>query len=212
MRVEFKYLVPLADVERLRLFLEGVGVRDKFCKNGSYVVSSLYFDSVNLGAFWDKAEGVFSREKFRVRFLDGVVVLEKKCKAGILGWKDRFYKGDSLNGVALEFRDNVLSGSLVPFVTISYNRLAFVVGDCRVTIDSDIVVEKDGCVLDVCPGFCVFEVKFINNRLPSVIYDAIRDFNLKRIAFSKYYEGVVVLYGKNPRTVVPEQFCISALF
>lgn len=211
MRIEFKYLVHESRVDELLGLLDVIGKKDKHCVNGSYEVLSLYFDSVDLVAFNEKAEGLFSREKFRVRFLKNTTVLEKKCKAGILGWKERYFKKDGVNKVFLDFKNLFLKGYIYPVIFVKYDRFAFRLGDCRVTVDRNVRVVKKGLVKNICPGFCILEVKFINNRLPSVIYDVICRFDLRRVAFSKYYEGVVAIYGRYPRTIIPERFCIRSL-
>ena len=58
--------------------------------DGSYRVTSLYFDTPADKALREKLDGVSEREKFRIRFYNGdpsVMHLEKKVKRGGLGYK-----------------------------------------------------------------------------------------------------------------------------
>lgn len=67
-RYELKYLAKLAEK---KLFLKAVLpnlVPDPFGDKGLYRVSSQYFDSPDLDAFWEKLDGVAQRRKFRLRY------------------------------------------------------------------------------------------------------------------------------------------------
>lgn len=67
-RYELKYLAKL---DEKKLFLEAVLDNlepDPFGDKGLYRVSSQYFDSPDLDAYWEKLDGVAQRQKFRLRY------------------------------------------------------------------------------------------------------------------------------------------------
>ena len=209
MRTEFKYLISAKQSKELRDLLELIAKKDKHSVNGGYEVKSLYFDSLDLASFYEKEEGVFSREKFRVRYLKDTVVLEKKCKAGNIGWKNRYYKGDEPNKVFKDFCLALEGKKIHPIVFITYWRFAYDLGACRVTIDTHLTVSNNGFECEIIPHKAILEIKFINNQIPSLLYEAICRMELKRIAFSKYCNGVTKLYGTDLRIINPESFDIN---
>ena len=67
-RYELKFTVS-ADVKRALLGLAGEGLLpDSHGHEGLYRVSSQYFDTPDLKAYWEKLDGVGYRQKFRLRF------------------------------------------------------------------------------------------------------------------------------------------------
>ena len=211
MRSEFKYLFEIRKLPLLLDLLHSVGTRDVHAKTKPYAVKSLYFDSLNLAAYTEKMEGVFSRHKYRIRFLANTTRLEKKCKEGILGYKERYIFGQEPNDVFLTFSGLVNQNKLFPILTISYVRHAFIVGDSRITIDTGLRASAHQFSREICPGTFVLEVKFINGYLPQSILHIIRELNGNRVAFSKYCKGVECIYGRSFQQVIPERFSLNTL-
>jgi len=103
-RFEFKYYLPKNTADKLipallnHMDWDPYIVAASTSGSGSgqdfYSVNSLYFDSPDLGCFWDKESGVGNRKKMRFRFYEDVkdkspVYLEIKRKKDALVIKDR---------------------------------------------------------------------------------------------------------------------------
>ena len=87
-RHEYKFLISRADAELLKLRLPRIMERDPHAGDtGRYTIRSLYFDDVNAAAYYEKADGIDKRTKYRIRFYNydsSVIKLEKKEKLGNL--------------------------------------------------------------------------------------------------------------------------------
>ena len=66
-RHEYKYIIPYGDMLKLREKLDDILTLDR---GGSYVVRSLYFDSVDDEDYYEKQAGVMVRKKLRLRIYD----------------------------------------------------------------------------------------------------------------------------------------------
>ena len=67
-RFELKYVVTKRDIDRLRPEIARYMVRDPYAdENGSYMLSSLYYDSPRLDCYWAKLDGLKFRRKVRIR-------------------------------------------------------------------------------------------------------------------------------------------------
>ena len=88
MRLEYKFLVNKADLNKLRNRLLPFVELDPFVKEGSvheYTVRSIYYDSSNFDFYFEKIDGYKIRKKLRIRSYDKVnnnnlVFLEIKHK------------------------------------------------------------------------------------------------------------------------------------
>jgi len=88
MRLEYKFLVNNADLNKLRNRLLPFVELDPFVKEGStheYTVRSIYYDSSNFDFYYEKIDGYKIRKKLRIRSYDKVknnnlVFLEIKHK------------------------------------------------------------------------------------------------------------------------------------
>jgi hypothetical protein len=69
LRQEFKFYISNEEIMFLRKSLKLLMKLDENSnkKKGLYTITSLYFDSPNNDAFNEKVDGVYSREKFRIR-------------------------------------------------------------------------------------------------------------------------------------------------
>lgn len=68
-RYELKFLLPLsAKADFLEAVKFGLSLDPHAGESGGYQVTSLYYDSPDLHAFYEKLDGVLRRRKFRLRF------------------------------------------------------------------------------------------------------------------------------------------------
>jgi hypothetical protein len=98
-RYERKYLVPNAELDRLRARIQPFVINDPYAPQnqhgiGQYTVRSVYFDTPTFASLYDKWEGYEVRRKLRIRGYDAYaqdnkVFLEVKRKIGDRIWKTR---------------------------------------------------------------------------------------------------------------------------
>ena len=83
-RNELKYIINFHQKRILAGKLDSICQRDPFSDaDGSYLISSLYFDDYNQSALLDKLTGVSERKKFRIRVYNhqtNIIKLERKSK------------------------------------------------------------------------------------------------------------------------------------
>lgn len=124
---------------------------------GSYVITSLYYDDPKDTALYEKLDGLPEHSKFRIRtydYSDSFIKLERKDKHGILTEKIDApisrTQIDLLNGTATPFDDfdndayelavQIHSKGLQPKVAVRYRRDAFYHpgSDFRLTFDTEL--------------------------------------------------------------------------
>jgi len=67
-RFELKYLITLQKAEEFKSALRAYLIPDEYGNNdGSYALTSLYYDSPNLRCYWEKEHGIKFRRKLRIR-------------------------------------------------------------------------------------------------------------------------------------------------
>lgn len=69
-RLEYKYLVPFSDLDRLRNNLLKYLEFDEYAAirpNKEYTVRSIYLDSYDYKCYYEKLDGIHTRKKFRIR-------------------------------------------------------------------------------------------------------------------------------------------------
>ena len=179
--------------------------------DGSYRVTSLYFDTPYDTALREKLDGVDRREKFRLRYYGekpAFFKLEKKYKVKGLCGKgscrlsreegERLLRGDFAfllekeEPLAREFYAKLRRG-LAPKTVVRYTREAFLYapGNVRVTLDGDIragapeqfLIPKK--LLPALGGLAVVEVKY-DAFLPEIVKLAVQVPNRQGTACSKY--------------------------
>ncbi|MBQ3378864.1 MAG: polyphosphate polymerase domain-containing protein [Clostridia bacterium] len=213
-RHEFKHIINPSDYYAVKSRLSSVLMHDKFAKeDGTYKISSLYFDNVYDKALREKIDGVNDREKFRIRLYNddtSFIKLEKKSKKNGLCQKiaervtaeevRRIINGDiewmkgSKKGLICELYAKMRYQQLRPTVIVSYTREAFVYppGNVRVTLDYDIrTALKATDILnpervEILTGTnIVMEIKY-DEYFPSIIRDLVQVPDRRASAFSKY--------------------------
>ena len=144
-RHEEKYIIEYAQYAVLKARAEKILTPDIHGKNGSYTITSLYYDDPMDTALLEKLDGLARHTKFRLRtydFSDKIIRLERKVKEGILTQKqsapitrEQLAVIDRLEGdLAVQMR------GLRPAVTVRYRRDAYTYPgtDIRLTFDTDL--------------------------------------------------------------------------
>ena len=182
--------------------------------DGSYRVTSLYFDTPYDTALREKLDGVDRREKFRLRYYGerpDFLKLEKKWKVnGLCGKRsarltleeaERLLSGE--DAFLLERGEPLLSelyhklhGTLLrPRTVVCYDREAFLYapGNVRITLDRDVrtglspldFLRPERFSLKPLSGLTVLEVKY-DAFLPDLVRMAVQIPNRRAAACSKY--------------------------
>lgn len=215
LRREEKYPMSIIDMSVYKSTLSSVMATDKFSKNGSYTVRSLYFDTPDDKDFIDKINEQNVRRKVRLRIYspyDTKAKLELKQKENIFQKKRSLTisKEDALElinsnySVLLKYDDAfaaeiyyiMTANAYKPKSIVEYQRFAFVAkeNNIRLTFDSEIKATESSFDLfsDNLPLYSVFpkdkvvfEVKYDKFML-GYISDIISKINSKSISSSKY--------------------------
>ena len=182
--------------------------------DGTYRITSLYFDTPYDAALREKLDGVDRREKFRLRYYGGDpdwLKLEKKYKInGLCGKRSaRLSREDAealLSGehgfllesgdpLLLEFYSKLRGNGLAPRTVVCYDREAFAYapGNVRVTLDRNIRTGRSALeffrperfALRPLEGCTVLEVKY-DAFLPELVRLAVQIPDRRAGACSKY--------------------------
>lgn len=88
LRHETKHDIRYSEYLAIKSRLQIIAMRDRNASDeGTYRIRSLYFDNYNDKALREKLDGVYMREKFRIRYYNddlNVIHLEKKTKLAAL--------------------------------------------------------------------------------------------------------------------------------
>ena len=215
MRHEYKHQISPQDDLVLSQRLRKLFSHDKNAgADGTYRITSLYFDTPDDGALREKLDGVDRREKFRLRYYGespAWLKLEKKYKVnGLCGKRsarltleeaERLLSGE--DAFLLERGEPLLSelyhklrGTLLrPRTVVCYDREAFLYapGNVRVTLDRDLRTCGDSTGF-LSPGsfplkpldaLTVLEVKY-DAFLPDLVRLAVQIPDRRAAACSKY--------------------------
>lgn len=156
-RHEEKYIINYRQYAILKNRVSGVLTPDINGDNGSYVITSLYYDDPLDNALYEKLDGLPEHRKFRARtydFSDSVIKLERKDKHGIITEKNaaklsrtqlKFLDGvntclSEFEGRAYDLAVQMQGGGLRPVVAVRYRRDAFFFEgtDLRLTFDTEL--------------------------------------------------------------------------
>jgi hypothetical protein len=215
-RNEIKYLISDNDVQVIRRQLGSFMPVDDNAGNGSYTITSLYFDDYFDNAYYDVDDGLDLKNKYRIRIYDRndeLIRLECKHKRNSMAAKrsciltkdgaEILCEGKYLRSISSqpqvlkELTYKMMTERYRPVIIVEYERIPFVYkhGNVRITLDTNIVSSTDtGHFLSgfsfrrsVLPaGKHLLEVKY-DEFLPDFIYGCMKDMNLEQISFSKYY-------------------------
>lgn len=214
-RKEFKYLVNIIEMTRLKGLLAQVMDKDEHNEKNGYCVRSLYFDTVFDSDFEDKVDGYDKRQKIRLRIYgndSSIIKLELKEKESNLQRKrslilskeeaekmikvDYNFLMERPEKIAHSIYTKMVTRCYRPKCIVEYDRLAYLrkYNDTRVTFDmnlrateADFNLFNENMVLyPVCnPGEITMEVKF-NGFLFSYIKQAVSTADKTQVSNSKY--------------------------
>lgn len=215
-RHELKYFIDPAELAALRARLRPALNMDRHNVGGRpYVIRSLYFDTLDDSAFYEKQAGVEHRDKYRIRvynFSDKAIFLERKRKIGDLIHKssvqitrrlcEQLIAGDptglqrSNNALIQDTYVQMRTRLLRPRVIVDYEREAYLhpAEDTRITFDLNLHSGLHSVDLfnprlpTVSPhdfNSEILEIKF-NNYLPPYIAGLLNGIHADRSAISKY--------------------------
>lgn len=215
-RHEMKYYLNAIEYLALRQKISSFLPLDKNSLNeDGYRITSLYFDGIHDHSIYDKNNGIFNREKYRIRIYNGSdqkISLERKSKQGDFICKesasltrkeyDALLNGDigvlsdKENALLKDFYTALLYRNFQPVVIVDYIREAYVYepGNVRITFDKQLTAGVNTIDLFdeniisqevLLPEQVVLEVKF-DHFLPDVIRQLVQPERLVRSAISKY--------------------------
>ncbi len=222
-RIEKKYLIGLDAAVLLRARLTPFMHPDPQAEGGAYRIRSLYFDTPDAGAFWEKTDGEAERRKYRIRFYNGdtsFIRLERKEKRGELTLKvqaplslsqaqalaagDYTVLADDPHALCRAFYAEAKTKQLLPSVTVDYRRVPMVYGvdNVRVTFDTAIYAGSTAAFLSPAPppfpvldgAAAVLEVK-TDDRLPVTIGRILETVPRQPQSYSKFAMSFARLRG-----------------
>lgn len=215
-RKELKHAITRLDCQVLRSNMRHVMQADPHAgEDGTYFIRSVYFDNLDNKVLAEKKEGLYNRDKYRVRLYDfqsGVLYLEKKSKRNNLTFKEkcrltpeeyeRLRRGEvdwmeaDGRGLVRELYLQMHLLLLKPVTVVDYNREVYIYeyGNVRVTFDShiktsfrndDLLNPHLPMVEALDPNLVVLEIKY-DAYLPDVIRALLQVVDRRKEAFSKY--------------------------
>ena len=215
-RHEYKYIIGSGSYHILRGRLRAAMKPDPHGENGTYRISSLYFDDVYRTAYNDKLMGLDVRKKYRIRFYNlspDFFRLEVKEKKGDLVCKrsvplsreeydaiisgDRRFFGEQrfLDTAGEEFYLSDRAVMLRPSVLVDYVREAYIcaAGNVRITFDMSLKTSSELDIIGCKPDFYnVFDSGGIilevkyDSFIPMYIQELLSGVPLNRESISKF--------------------------
>ena len=216
MRLEYKFIINEYQRAILQSRIESVMERDLHVKDGTYLITSLYFDDYQNGCYLDNEFGVDRREKFRIRYYNrdsNFMRLELKSKLrGMCDKKqckitrdqtDNFINGNGLivdedmPSLLRKLQADFDTKLLRPEIIVDYERIPYIyhTGNVRITFDCNICASTDISnflnasyhKIPILPdGMLVMEIKY-DDILPGFIEDIVQFSGLGKETFSKFY-------------------------
>ena len=216
LRNELKYYISIQDYLILRSKVSAILELDPHSiTSDGYGIRSLYFDGMQDHSLYDKNNGIFNREKYRIRIYNGsdhVINLERKSKYGSYIHKessplsrveydcilrgDYEVLGDATDPLRRDFYHILANRNFQPVTITDYTREAYVyhAGNVRITFDKRLAAgvngvdmfQKDLILQEVIqPEQTIMEVKF-DDFLPDHIRLLLQPEKFVRSAISKY--------------------------
>lgn len=215
-RHELKYYINYTEMIPLRAKVSSVLKMDKNAVDAQgYNIRSLYFDGLHDHALYDKNNGIFAREKYRIRIYNGsdqVIKLERKSKYGdfiskesaplsradydaILRWQYDCLR-ERPEPLIQDFYFALQYRAFTPRVIVDYIREAYIYepGNVRITFDKELRAGINGIDLFdehivyehiLYPEQVILEVKF-DHFLPYFVRQLVQPERMVRSAISKY--------------------------
>ena len=110
------------------------------------IISSVYFDTVDLNMFNDSEEGILPRKKVRIRWYGDTKVFTLETKTSSI--EGRFKLTNKLEKILTEKklltrnRIDAQYGVIHPTLKVSYKRSYFIFNEMRITFDKDICYQN----------------------------------------------------------------------
>lgn len=223
-RNENKYFISYSTFVSLKSKLDKILKRDKHSNEKSYIVRSLYFDSINNLDFQSKLAGTNIRKKIRLRVYDpksNKCKLEMKQKNTNLQHKISIWinKEDANNliignySVLTKYFENAKEAVLIyktmvlgcykPVVMVEYDRIAYVypLYNTRITFDMNVRSSESNFDLfskDLSFNYLINKRIILeikfNEKLMKFISDILKPYKLTQLAISKYCTGRKAYY------------------
>ncbi len=215
-RYELKYYISKSTAASLKNVLGAVFERDSHSNaDGSYMISSTYFDDRNFSSYYEKNAGNDFRDRWRIRSYNGsedYICLERKSKRGDTSVKNgkrisadiaKSFMSDGIKDLPLpkgktllgDFFSDVSRKALIPVVTVEYKRTAFMphLSDVRITVDENIKVcryrepfdRTTAKILLPDDGLSILEVKYTAG-IPETVRSILSQYPMDRCSISKY--------------------------
>ncbi|CAM3297593.1 polyphosphate polymerase domain-containing protein [Brevibacillus invocatus] len=215
-RTEQKYYLHIHDYEVLRQKVSAMLMMDEHSiHSDGYCIRSLYFDSPHDHALIDKNNGIFNREKYRIRIYNGnddIISIERKSKRGDYVWKESFrinreeyewirsgeygFLWEKNSPMLRDFYTALAHRAFRPTAIVEYWREAYVYdyGNVRITFDKKLAAGVNSydlfdsnLVLEeaIQVPQTIMEVKF-DSIIPDFIRQIIQPHSHQRSSISKY--------------------------
>ena len=218
-RFERKYFLDMETTELLKRRLSYALKPDNAGIAGKYHISSLYFDDCYNTSFFEKQDGVLSRDKFRARFYNNSfdqIKLECKHKHGDMVCKDvatlsleqyqmmckgeyEFMKQEEASVFQKFYIAHILR-RMRPVVMVEYERQAYIypAGNVRITFDT-MVAAGLPTIKNTIPAiegeYTILEVKY-DRFIPSFITELLSGFQMtSQLPISKFIITKSALQG-----------------
>ena len=214
-RHEIKYLIDVYDAKLIKDRISKIMKKDAHASNGSYLISSLYFDDYDDSCYYDVESGIDLRNKYRIRTYNHrheIISLESKFKRNSMTFKrtnplsekeakclvgGKYLRNfDEKEEIKKELSYLIMTKQYHPAVIVEYERIPYVYedGNVRITLDFNICSSND--VDNFLGNFTkkrpileenklILEVKY-DDYLPDIIYDCINIGNMEQLSISKY--------------------------
>jgi len=194
-RKEKKFRVTVNEFHKLQSLLQQKGMEVLFKPR---VISSIYFDTVDMNMFHDSEEGVLPRKKVRIRWYDESEKFTLENKTSSI--EGRFKVTSKLDNSFIDKklitknRMDAQYGLIQPILKVSYERSYFVLNKMRITFDKNITYQY----LRIANNRKYYEPdRVVEIKIPIVCPD---DFVEKHIPyptarFSKYSRGLLFSLG-----------------
>ena len=194
-RKEKKFRVTLSDFYKFQDQLYQQGMVTLFEPR---LITSVYFDTVDLNMLHDSEEGVLPRKKVRIRWYndDQLYTLENKTSSieGRFKVTSKLKNSISAEEILTRNRLDAQYGQIQPTLKVSYSRSYFVFNEMRITFDKDICYQnlKYADMRKYYDPERVIEIKIPAN-CPDDFVERLIPFPTAR--FSKYSRGLLLSLG-----------------
>lgn len=194
-RKEKKIRVTVTDFHKFQGQLHQQGMETLFEPR---LITSVYFDTVDLNMFHDSEEGVLPRKKVRIRWYNNnkIFTLENKTSSieGRFKVTTKLEDNISESEIFTKNRVDAQYGHIQPILKVSYKRSYFMFNGMRITFDKDIYYQylRYSYRRKYYDPERVIEIKIPAN-CPDDFVESFIPFPTAR--FSKYSRGLLLSLG-----------------